>query len=219
MNLPVKQEKRDVVFRRIRGRIIPIRTGGKQSAIPKVGDSAKYAAAGVLAVAAGAEASSRIVKVAATVRQASKIKFRAANLVLGGANNAGQFMLDFGGDFAKARRLKTAGILMRRASTLIRSARRPILGGSILLGGFLLGRGIESGVESLRRKELKLPGEAAANIAGGAAALIGTALYYKRLGLPLRGALKYGSALRRGTIGNLPRIPINTKFGQLRFPF
>lgn len=219
MNLPVKSDKRDVVFRRIRGRIVPIRAGGKKVSTPKIGDSAKYAAAGVAAVLAGAEASSQIVKAAATLRQASKIKFRTANIVLRQATKSGQMLLDFGGNFAKARRAKTAGILMRHASGFLRKARRPILGGSILLGGFLLGRGIEAGAERLRKKQLKLPGEAAANIAGGAAALVGTALYYKRLGLPLRGALKYGSALRRGTIGNLPRIPINTKFGQLRFPF
>lgn len=217
INLPQRQNK-DVVFRRIGGRIVPIQAKKvkNDSSLKKAG---LFGAAGAAIAAAGSEVASQLVKGAATLRQKAKIQFRSANVVLRGASQGGQMMFDLGGNAAKAAKSKKAAVALRGLAMVVRKARTPVLGFGALAGGFLIGKGIENAVESKTGKQFGLTGEGAAQVAGAAAGVLASTLYYKRLGLPFKTAASYGKAFRAGTVRNLPKIPIKTKYGQLRFKF
>jgi hypothetical protein len=202
-----------LVFRRVKGRIVPIR---KKKPENSLGNGLALTGSGLTAVVAGAEAAARTTKGAAALRAASKLRFRAANQILEGTR-VGQQAFDFTGNVAAATRARRGASLLRMASIGLRKTRRPVLFGSALLGGAFIGKGLERTYEGATGSQLGTLGEGVTSIAGQGAALLAGGIYYKRLGLPLRSALKYARALRKGTVGNLPKVPIKTPFGPVRF--
>lgn len=203
-----------IAYRKIRGRIVPIRI--KRDDQLKAG--LKTAGAGVVAGAATAELASRATKKAAAYRVAAQRMFRASNAVLQSAARNKQMLFDFAGNAAQAKDAKTAAILMRHRAKLLRRARVPILGVGTTIAGYLLGKGAENIQESQTGRQLGIAGEGLAQVVGAGAATGILSLYYKRLGLrSFRKAFRYAKATAVGAKDTLPRIPIKTKHGTLKF--
>lgn len=202
----------DVTFRRVRGRIIPIRIKNKG----ELAQGAGLVATGVTASLAASEAAAQVVKKAATMRKAASASFKVNNLIYKSLSDGGQLAFNFSKELKKAKAARTAAIGLRKLSFTVRHLRTPLLGAGVAGAGFLLGKGIERIVESQRNKQLGLAGEGIADAAGAGLALGALAFYYKRIGAgSVATAFKYAKAAGTGT--KLPHIPIQTKFGFLKF--
>lgn len=203
-----------IAYRRIKGRIVPIRIKRDE----KLKRGFQTAAVGVAAGVATAELASRATKQAATYRVGAQKLFRASNEVIGAATRGGQMVFDFAGNVSRAQDVKAAAAIMRNRASILRKARKPILAAGTALSAYLLGKGLENIQESASGKELGLAGEGVAQVTGGIVSTGVLGLYYKRLGLgSFRKALTYAKAAASGAKDTLPRIPIKTKYGTLKF--
>lgn len=205
-----------IQFRRIRGRIIPIKTRQQEKRLENGKKAAAYLGAGAATVVAAGEVGSQLTKAAAKTRMAAKFRFGAANSILRNAK-IGQTFFDFGGGIRKAAKLKKISVLMRKGSFLIRKARRPALIAGTLASAYLIGEGLQKAKESITGKRHGKVDEFLTQAAGTVAAGAVGAYYYKRLGLGFRQALRTARAASKGNPYKFGAIPIKTKYGQLKF--
>jgi hypothetical protein len=186
-----------VTFRRIRGRIVPIKL--KDAASDRnIQKGAGLMAAGVgVTVGAGAAAG-------ALVKEAGARRIRANDL------------FRIGGGMVKSINRRAASL--RAESIQLRAARKPILGIGGLIGGALIGTGAAYLMNSKTLKKRLSDQEKGQLIALGSTGSLLTGLaYYKSLGLDWKGAKAYAGAALQGTTHLLSKIPIKTKLGPLIF--
>jgi hypothetical protein len=184
---------RQVTFRRVKGRIVPIRKKELLNDPNVVKGSALLAGAGATAAAAG-YAASRVVKEAASRR------IRAMDV------------WNIGGGFSKG--LKQRAAQLRGDSIRFRAMRKPILGIGSAIAGALAGAGTSYLLSSKRlRNELSDDAKAKLSMAATFAPLLTSAVYYKSLGVNMATAMKYAQAASKNALGSLPKLTIKTPLG------
>jgi hypothetical protein len=171
----MKNEKPSVVFRRIRGRIIPIRKKSKEAA-----QGAALAAGGIVTAVLSGEIASQMVKKSAAMRTEAKMSFNVASRALRRAQ-ARQMKFSFApGIGARREQIGAATNLRARGAKLFR-ARNLVLAAGALIGGSMLSEGLER----FQKDPMKgsAAGGVATDVAAGTVAYVAGAVYYRRLGV------------------------------------
>lgn len=193
-----------IAFRRIRGRIIPIKQKRNQNLV----STGKLIGAGVATALVTGEGTAQITKGAATMRMLAKKKFRAAG---------GIFARAAKGYIGRSKSLKANAVLLRKGAMLLRKTRSPALLLGTITSAYLISEGLQKGHEAITGKRSGRTNEYLSTVAGTVAAgAIGT-LYYRRLGLGLGQALRTAKAARGGNPYKYGTIPIKTRHGTLKF--
>jgi hypothetical protein len=193
---------KDVIFRRVNGRIIPIRKKTNDQAT-----GAALVAAGAGVTVAGSEVAARMVQKSAAMRVKAKFDF---NRVYRNFKRSRTGQMTFG--FFKPKKEAMSGargaVKTRAAAAQLFKARKIPLGLGAALGAALIGAGLDK-----FQKDQSTAEEVATNTVAGAVATGAGVFYYRRLGLRNVGLLKrFASAKKAGT----PRpfnIPIKFKKG------
>jgi hypothetical protein len=185
-------ENKQLTFRRIRGRIVPIRV--KKD--PNLVKGAGFVGAG-LGVAASAG-----IGAAQLVKKAAEFRIRAADLFF---------------DSKPAPSLRRRAAELRGTSMAIRRWRKPVLGLGAAIAGSLIGVGASYISQSKKLKNLSDDQQATLSAVVGGAGILTSAIYYKNLGLGWKHAKKYAQYAVRGATHELPKITIPTKLGPFKF--
>lgn len=209
----------EIAFRRINGRIVPIRVkkgapSAKASADLKSG--AALTAAGASISLGSGELASQLVKKSAQIRKNAKVKF---GLGYRGFHRKGfwagaQGAFDFVGHQFKGsyKRMMKSAATERSLSRGLFKLRNPVLIGGAFLGGSLMAAGLHRLNRQGDKRGVSLPEEIATNAAGIGAAGLGAAFYYRRLGLKsLANVVSFATA-RMKKSSRPWHIPINFKF-------
>lgn len=202
-----------VTFRRINGRIVPIRQKGDTSERPK--SSAKPFVAALAVGAATAEAAAQAVKRSADIRMAAKKEFRIGYALEKAARKASQIgQQTLGFEMNTAKGWKRTQAAKRDIARMIFKARNPILAIGTTAAASLLGTAISrSKWFKKKNRDEQLMQDLGATAA--AALGIGT-LYYSRLGVgPVKKAFDFALSRYRGI--PKPFIPIKGVQGVLKF--
>lgn len=202
------EKKGKVIFRRVNGRVIPIRI--KQNQLEGLG----LAAGGVAVGASGAAGAAALVKASASVRQKAKKQFRLVRALEASLKRStglgGQLTL--GLDNPSAKNFKREALKNRAFSKTLFKMRNPLLAASGLAASNLLAEGY---LRATERKESGVESAATQTIAG-VAALGVSSLYYRKLGLKGLRNLTHTLA-RTGKRARPSMIPIKGVQGELKF--
>jgi hypothetical protein len=200
------------VFRRINGRVVPIRVK-KDTDLERKKKAVALGAASVGVGATGALTAAGLVKRSADVRIKAKKDFRLARALEKSLKRDGMFgQLSLGLSDPVARNFKREALKNRKFSALMFKMRNPLLAATSLVAGNLLGSAV---IEATKKRET-VTQEVAINTAAGLATLGVSALYYRGLGV--RGARGLRQAFARTNKKNRPwLIPIVGKQGTLKF--
>lgn len=204
------EEKKRFTFRRIRGRIVPIRIKDKNI------QGAGAIAAGIGIGAATAEAAKYLVTKSAEIRIRARRDFKLASALTKAVQRSPE-QLTLGLESQVAKDFAGKLAMKRYGSNLLYKARGPLL----LAGGVLASSLISTGISKLRenKKNPQDPSEKAIqDLAVDAATTLGIgSLYYKRLGVgKMAQAIKF-AIMRARKIPRPVKIPIKTIQETLRF--
>lgn len=168
---------KDVVFRRIRGRIVPIRKKTNDQAV-----GAALVGAGAATTVAGGEVAARMVQKSAAMRIRAKFDF---NRIYSGfkKSRTGQMAFDFFKPKKEHMKKAEGAVRTRAASARLFKMRNIPLGLGAVLGGALISSGLNKIQGNRGDKKLSTQEEVAGNTVAGAVAIAGAAFYYRRLGL------------------------------------
>lgn len=195
---------RQVTFRRVRGRIIPIRLKD----VVKDRNVQKGVGAGILGASAA---------VGAGVGAAHLVRKAAESRIMG--NTVWQASLPDAGSTFRVKSLIRRAAELRMNSMRLRGLRKPVLAAGGVAAASLLGLGLAHVLKSKTFKK-RFDDDRKAQMQTGIAAaapLLTSFAYYKTLGLGLDDAKRYATAAIKGTTHLLKKIPIKTKFGPLIF--
>lgn len=217
MNLEPKKQNQEVVFRRIRGRIIPIRKNMTKKQNSELVKGAGYVAAGAAVSIGAGEGAAQLVKAAAAKRVKAKFEFNRIFRGFKRSGKAEQVTFEFlrGANRFKgsAREAAQGAIKTRRSAFRLFKARNIVLGLGSLAGAALFSLGLNKIAKSVGNKELEDKEEAVNNIVGAVAAAAATSFYYRRLGLRNASLLKaFTSAKTKGAARPYP-LPIKFSKG------
>jgi hypothetical protein len=217
------EKNNQVVFRRIHGRIVPIKVKKSDFKDKNLREAGALAATGTISAVGAGLGAAKIVEKAAHMRKVAERNFSIANSVLQNAKKTGQLSLDFVGNADLARVQKNAAVAQRAASFAVRKLRKPILSAGIVGTGFLAE---EAAISFYKSKFAKRHGIAhdpsrlerfGFQGLGHLAGLATLGVYYKKLGAgSFKNAFKYAKAAWSGTSELLPKLPIRTPLGALR---
>jgi hypothetical protein len=198
------RNKGEVVFRKIKGRIVPIRR--KKADKPELGKAGALGAAGFGIAAAAGEAGAWAVRKAAAMRTEAKIKFGVAHRALRRAQ-AGQMGFDFLPGVGSRKSAQQAAVKTRIRSRMLFKSRNLILGFGALVGGSVLSQGLER----IDDPDSIAEGITADVSGGGAVAGVAGAIYYRRLGVKGLGNLFKFTRARMKGMPRSQQIPIKFK--------
>lgn len=213
MNLEPKKPKQDVVFRRIRGRIVPIRQKSKDVAT----GAAMIAGGTALSIGAG-EAAAQLVKAAAAKRVRAKFGFNRVYREFKRSGMAGQGTFDFAGKGSARMSGASAGVAAeavktRKSAFRLFKARNIALAVGSLGGAAFISLGLNKLTKHVGDKKLGDPEELTNDVLGGAAAALATTFYYRRLGLKDARMLNLFRAAKTKGATRPFQIPISFKKG------
>lgn len=199
------KQNEGILFRRVRGRIIPIR-------LTKKGEGAIETASGFGASVAAGLVASKMVKKSAEIRVKASTIYRAnkAELKL---RKTGQGSFHFMESNQKIISKMKDAVKKRHFAARIFKARNVVLGAGAFIGASMISRGIDK----MQKQENSLPVELGQDLASYGAALAASGLYYKSLGVGGLGAISKAVRRFRG-FERGAHIPIKHKYGTLRFP-
>jgi hypothetical protein len=186
-------ENKQVAFRRIKGRIVPIRISKDKQFKTGLVDIAK----GVAATAAAGVVASEAVIQSAAMRIRSKDLFRIA-----------------GSDLPS---VTSKAIQLRTKAAQLRKFRLPVLAIGGIIGTAYIAGGVNDVLKSKFGKELSDKNRAKITGVAALGPTLAGAFYYKRLGVPLNAAWEYAKVVAKGGKKTWPLIPIKTKYGPLKF--
>lgn len=181
-------ERKDVVFRRVRGRIVPIRV---QKSTPKNKTDLKKAAGGLAVAGAGfglsagaGRLAARFVRESAHFENSAREFSKQARNALKHFPNGGSKTSQMSFKFSQSEALKATRNATRSAaiSKILHTNRNVVKGAGIVLGTALIGQGLKAAYEGATGKKVGVPGEFAAQATSGAAALAVGTSYFKKLG-------------------------------------
>lgn len=213
-------DKKHIVFRRIRGRVVPIRLDSQKLA-EKRGNIAKGAGAivgglGISAIAG--KGAAKMVEEASALRMTGTALFRGGRM-RAAAQAAGQST--FKGAFRGIDPALTIakGIRQRWLGQKLFANRNKVLLGGAALGAAAIGYGIHKIAKETTDKETqkKFKTDQAAAVLGASAAAIASAIYYKHLGLKgLKNNIIAISRKLKG-VATGTNVPIKHRQGTFRF--
>jgi hypothetical protein len=201
------KEKNKYVFRRVRGRVVPIRVSEKKKA-------GFGAIAGGLALAVGtAEAAKLAVTKSAEIRIRARRDFRLASALTKAIKKTPE-QLTLGLEKQVAKDFASKLAAKRFGSRMLFKSRNAILAAGTI-GATAL---IQAGLSKIQKDNSNIKQEVAENAAIGAAVGMGVStLYYNRLGVGQFGrALKF-AIMRSKKIPRPVKIPIKTVQETLKF--
>lgn len=206
----------EIAFRRINGRIVPIRVkkgapSAKASTDLKQG--AALVAGGVASSLVAGEAAARLVKKSAQFRQEAKTLFSLGYRGVKGRGlhfaGSPQASFNFGVNRAKAAEQVASAVGKRVLSGGLFKLRNVALGAGALIGGSMIAAGLHRLNRQGDKKGVSLPEELATNAAGVAAAGLAAGFYYRRLGVSSLGSLVN---LAYSRMKGRARMPVPVKF-------
>jgi hypothetical protein len=215
MNLEPRKPQQDVVFRRIRGRIIAIRRKPNK----EVAGGAAYIAGGAALAAGSGVVAANLVEKAAAKRVAAKFDFNRVYRAYKGMGKAAQTSFGFmrqgaGSRFSGASgEAAKAAIGTRRSAFRLFKARNLALVAGTWVGGALISQGLNKLEKGLGDKKLTDRENVTNDLLGGGAGLAATAFYYKRLGVPNLGKLAMFTRAKTKDFARPFNLPIKFKKG------
>ena len=202
--------KKNIIFRRYKGRIIPIKTK-REDYIKGSGAIAGALGATVL----GGYAAGKSVGISAQLRHTAKRYYRIAK--------SKQIHLNLGRGFIGKKLIKNplkAARYMRYASSKAFSLRNPILAGATILGGALLSSGAERIYKAKTGKNFSMTEQVGSDLFSVTVGGLTAAAYYKFIptGRKLKAMEIFKQTMARVRKTKRPaHIPIKHRQGVLRF--